>query len=78
MKPIMTDALPAPKTIIEMVSCCCKTDCSSAGIHAAPKTYPAPFFASEAMIVRMMKTHRTSMTRIMTMKSLICKLLKNS
>lgn len=29
LKPTMTDALPAPKTIIEMVSCQCKTDCSS-------------------------------------------------
>src|SRR6218665_428880 len=30
LKPTMTDALPAPKAIIEMVSCHCKTDCSSA------------------------------------------------
>jgi len=30
LKPTMTDALPAPKAIIEMVSCQCKTDCSSA------------------------------------------------
>jgi hypothetical protein len=28
-KPVMTDALPAPKAIIEMVSCQCKKDCSS-------------------------------------------------
>ena len=30
LKPTMTDALPAPKAIIEMVSCQCKRDCSSA------------------------------------------------
>src|SRR6218665_574472 len=30
LKSTMTDALPAPKAIIEMVSCHCKTDCSSA------------------------------------------------
>lgn len=30
LKPTMTDALPAPKAIIEMVSCHCKTDCTSA------------------------------------------------
>lgn len=30
LKPTMTDALPAPKAIIEMVSCRCKADCSSA------------------------------------------------
>jgi len=30
LKPTMTDALPAPKAIIEMVRCQCKTDCSSA------------------------------------------------
>ena len=30
LRPTMTDALPAPKAIIEMVSCQCKTDCSSA------------------------------------------------
>src|SRR6218665_1436612 len=29
LKPTMTDDLPAPKAIIEMVSCHCKTDCSS-------------------------------------------------
>jgi len=68
MKPIMADALPAQKTIIEMVSCCCKTDCTFAGVHAEPKTYPAPIFASEAASVRMIRTHRTSMTLIMTMK----------
>src|SRR6218665_454328 len=71
MKPIMTDALP--KTIIEMVSCCRKTDCSFAGVHAEPKTYPAPIFVSEAVSVRMIRTHRASMTLIMTMKSTICK-----
>lgn len=30
ISPTMTDALPAPKAIIEMVSCHCKKDCSSA------------------------------------------------
>src|SRR6218665_2861898 len=30
LKPTMPDALPAPKAINEMVSCHCKTDCSSA------------------------------------------------
>lgn len=30
LKPTMTDALPAPKAIIEMVSCQCKSGCSSA------------------------------------------------
>src|SRR6218665_3357872 len=30
LKSTMTNALPAPKAIIEMVSCHCKTDCSSA------------------------------------------------
>ena len=30
MKPTMTDALPTPMAIIEMVSCKCKTDCSTA------------------------------------------------
>src|SRR6218665_2988861 len=30
LKSKMTDALPAPKAIIEMVTCHCKTDCSSA------------------------------------------------
>lgn len=30
LKPTMTDALPAPKALIEMVSCQCKRDCSSA------------------------------------------------
>jgi len=29
LKPTMTDALPAPKAIIEIVICHCKTDCSS-------------------------------------------------
>jgi len=29
LKPTMTDALPAPKAITEMVICHCKTDCSS-------------------------------------------------
>ena len=29
LKPTMTDTLPAPKAIIEMVSCHCKTDCTS-------------------------------------------------
>lgn len=30
LKPTMTDTLPAPKAVIEMVRCQCKTDCSSA------------------------------------------------
>lgn len=30
LTPTMTDVLPAPKAIIELVSCHCKTDCSSA------------------------------------------------
>jgi hypothetical protein len=30
LKPTMTNALPAPEAIIEMVSCQCKRDCSSA------------------------------------------------
>ncbi|XP_077149149.1 uncharacterized protein LOC143810148 [Ranitomeya variabilis] len=29
LKPTMTDVLPAPKAIIEMISCQCKHDCSS-------------------------------------------------
>ena len=30
LKPTMSDALPAPQAVIEMVSCHCKTDFSSA------------------------------------------------
>ena len=30
LKPTVTNALPAPQAVIEMVSCHCKTDCSSA------------------------------------------------
>ena len=30
LKPAMTDVLPASKAIIEMISCQCKKDCSSA------------------------------------------------
>src|SRR6218665_3560235 len=57
MKPIMT----APTTIIEMVSCCCKTlffcRCS-----CITKSLSCTDLSSEAVSVRMARTQRTSMT----------------
>lgn len=39
LKPTMTDALPAPKTIIEMASCQCKKDYSSARCSCRTKNF---------------------------------------
>jgi len=73
LKPTMTDALPAPKAIIEMVRCQCKTDCSFARCSCRTRTYPVLIFASAAVSVRMMRTHRTSMKLMMTMMGTIRK-----
>src|SRR6218665_2493861 len=43
------------------------------GVLVEPTIYPAPVFASDAVSVRMMRTHRTSMTLNVTMISTICK-----
>lgn len=40
LKPITTDVLPAPKAIIEMVRCQCKTECSSARCSCRAKNLP--------------------------------------
>ncbi|KAK3886487.1 hypothetical protein Pcinc_009357 [Petrolisthes cinctipes] len=42
LKPTMTDASPAPNAIIEMVSCQCKTDCSSARCFCRTKNLSCP------------------------------------
>jgi len=42
-------------------------------VHAEQRTYPAPIFASAAVSVKMMRTHRTSMKLMMTMMVMICK-----
>ena len=71
LKPIMTYVLPAPKAIIEMVSCQCKKNTVLLlDVLAEQRTYPAPIFVSAAVSVRMMRTHRTSMKLMMVM---ICK-----
>ena len=77
LKPTMTDALPAPKAIIEMVSCHCKTDCRLLlpDVLAEQRIYPAPSFASAAVSVRMMRTHSTRTKLIMTM---MVKIIKDS
>jgi len=73
LKPTMTDTLPAPKAVIEMVRCQCKTDCSSARCSCRTRTYPALIFASATVSIRMMRIHRTSMKLMMTMMGTIRK-----
>ena len=74
LKPTMTDALPAPKAIIEMVRCQCKMQIRLFFCQMFLQNKELILhFASATVSVRMMRTHRTSMKLMMTMMVTICK-----
>ena len=73
LKPTMTDALPAPKAIIEMVNCQCKTDCSSGRCSCRTKNLSCTDLCHCGSECQNDEEHRTSMKLMMTMMVTICK-----
>jgi len=75
LKPTMTDALPAPKLPLRWLVVIAKQTVLLPDVLAEQRIYPAPSFASAAVSVRMMRTHRTRTKLIMTM---MVKIIKDS
>jgi len=73
LKPTMTVPFQLHRPSLRWLAVIAKQTVLLPDVLAEHKTYPVPIFASAAVTVRMMRTHRADMKLMMTMMVMICK-----